>query len=98
MLTRDDALALCDTVLARAKAAGADDAIVSVESTVASHARFADSRLTTSGRSEDLTITVTVWVGRRRGAVVPSSGWRARPCRSRASRPCIASTSRPWAR
>ena len=68
MLTRDDALALCDTVLARAKAAGADDAIVSVESTVASHARFADSRLTTSGRSEDLTITVTVWVGRRRGA------------------------------
>src|SRR4029453_889512 len=32
-----------------------------------SHARFADNRITTSGRSEDLDITATVWIGRRRG-------------------------------
>ena len=35
---------------------------------MASHARFADNRVTTSGRSDDLGITATVWTGRRRGA------------------------------
>ena len=69
MLTRDEALKICETVLAHAKAAGAEDATVSLQSTVESHARFADNRITTSGRSEDLDITATVWVGRRRGAV-----------------------------
>ena len=68
MLNREDALKICETVLAHAKAAGADDANVSVQSSVASHARFADNRVTTSGRSEDLGITATVWTGRRRGA------------------------------
>ena len=68
MLNREDALALCDTVLARARAAGAEDALVSVESTTGAHARFADNRITTSGRADDVSITVTVWVGRRRGA------------------------------
>ena len=68
MLNRDDALKICDTVLAHAKAAGAEDAMVSAQSAVESHARFADNRITTSGRSEDVTITATVWVGRRRGA------------------------------
>ena len=69
MLTRDDALAICDTVLSRAKAAGAEDAVVSLTSAVESHARFADNRITTSGRSDDLDITATVWVGRRRGSI-----------------------------
>ncbi len=68
MLTRDAAVTLCETVLTHAKAAGADDAVVSLDDTVESHARFADNRITTSGRSEDLTLTATVWVGRRRGA------------------------------
>ena len=68
MLNRDDALKICEVVLAHAKAAGADDANVSVQSSVASHARFADNRVTTSGRSDDLGITATVWTGRRRGA------------------------------
>ena len=68
MLSRDEALTLCETVLAHARAAGAEDAVVSVANAVAAHARFADNRITTSGRSEDLTITVTVWVGKRRGA------------------------------
>ena len=69
MLTRDEALAICETVLAHAKAAGAEDATVSLQSTTESHARFADNRITTSGRADDLDITVTVWVGRRRGSV-----------------------------
>ena len=68
MLTRDEALKICETVLAHAKAAGAEDAAVSLGNTVESHARFADNRVTTSGRAEDLDITATVWVGRRRGA------------------------------
>ena len=68
MLTRDEAIKICETVLAQAKAAGAEDASVTVDDTVESHARFADNRITTSGRSEDLDITATVWVERRRGA------------------------------
>jgi PmbA protein len=68
MLSRDEALTLCDGVLAHAKSAGAEDAIVSVQNSQESHARFADNRITTSGRSEDVSITATVWVGQRRGA------------------------------
>lgn len=68
MVTREEALKICETVLDHAKAAGAEDAQVSLENSVESHARFADNRITTSGRSEDLDITATVWVGRRRGA------------------------------
>ena len=56
-------------MLAHAKAAGAEDASVSLQSSVESHARFADNSITTSGRSEDLDITATVWVGRRRGSI-----------------------------
>ncbi|MEO8681604.1 MAG: TldD/PmbA family protein, partial [Vicinamibacterales bacterium] len=68
MLNRDDSLRICETVLGHAKAAGAEDASVSVQSTVESHARFADNRITTSGRAEDVGVTATVWVGKRRGA------------------------------
>jgi predicted Zn-dependent protease len=68
MLSREDALKICDTVLGHAKAAGADDAVVSVQSSIESHARFADNRITTSGRAEDLEIAATVWVGKRRGS------------------------------
>ena len=68
MVNRDDALKICETVLDHAKAAGADDAQVSLDNSVESHARFADNRITTSGRSDDVDITATVWVGRRRGA------------------------------
>ena len=69
MLTRDDALKICDAVLAQAKAAGAEDATVTVQSATESHARFADNTLTTSGRSDDVEITANVWVGRRRGSI-----------------------------
>ena len=68
MLNRDDAIKICETVLAHAKAAGAEDASVSLSDSVESHARLADNRVTTSGRADDLDITATVWVGKRRGA------------------------------
>lgn len=69
MLTRDDALKICDAVLGHAKAAGAEDAQVQVQNSIESHARFADNSITTSGRSEDVDIAATVWVGGRRGAI-----------------------------
>jgi predicted Zn-dependent protease len=69
MLARDEALKMCETVLSHTRAAGAEDAAVSLRSSVESHARFADNRISTSGRSEDLDITTTVWVGRRRGSL-----------------------------
>jgi predicted Zn-dependent protease len=68
MLTRNEALQICETVLGHAKTAGAEDAAVSLQSSVEAHARFADNRITTSGRAEDLDVTATVWVGRRRGS------------------------------
>jgi predicted Zn-dependent protease len=68
MLNRDDAIKICETVLAHAKAAGAEDASVSLSDSVESHARLADNRVTTSGRADDIDITATVWVGKRRGA------------------------------
>jgi predicted Zn-dependent protease len=68
MLNREEALKICETVLDHAKAAGAEDAQVSIDNSVETHARFADNRITTSGRSDDVDISATVWVGRRRGA------------------------------
>lgn len=69
MLTRDEALRICETLLAHTKAAGAEDASITVNGSVESHARFADNRITTSGHAENLEITTTVWVERRRGSV-----------------------------
>jgi predicted Zn-dependent protease len=68
MMSRDEALATCETLLGQVKAAGAEDAIVSVQSAQEMHARFADNRITTSGRSDNVTVSATVWVGQRRGA------------------------------
>jgi predicted Zn-dependent protease len=68
MMSRDEALATCEAVLGHARTAGAEDAVVSVQSAQEAHARFADTHVTTSGRSENVTVTATAWVGRRRGA------------------------------
>jgi predicted Zn-dependent protease len=68
MMSRDESLKICETLLGQIKAAGAEDAIVNVQSTQETHARFADNRITTSGRSENGTVAATVWVGKRRGA------------------------------
>jgi predicted Zn-dependent protease len=69
MLTRDEALEICGTLLAHAKAAGAEDASITVNGSVEAHARFADNRITTSGQADNLGINVTVWVDKRRGSV-----------------------------
>jgi predicted Zn-dependent protease len=69
MITRDEALQICETLLGHAKTAGAEDAAITLNSSTQSHARFADNRITTSGRADDLQITATVWVERRRGSV-----------------------------
>jgi predicted Zn-dependent protease len=69
MLTRDEALKICETLLAEAKTAGAEDASVTLNNSIQSHARVAENRITTSGRADDLQITAAVWVGRRRGSV-----------------------------
>ena len=69
MLTREEALRICETLLAHVKAAGAEDASVTLNSSIQSHARFADNRITTSGRADDLQVSATVWTGRRRGSV-----------------------------
>ena len=70
MVNRDEALKICETVLAHAQGAGAEDAIASLRHGGQSHARFADNRITTSGRAEDLQITATVWIGRKRGTSI----------------------------
>jgi predicted Zn-dependent protease len=70
MLNREEALKICEAVLGHAKSAGAEDAAVTVDSSIESHARFADNRITTSGRAEDIEINATVWVERRRGSAV----------------------------
>src|SRR5258705_467524 len=46
----------------------ADDAMVSVESEDYSHLRFAANGFTTSGRREDASASVTVWIGSKRGS------------------------------
>jgi predicted Zn-dependent protease len=69
MLTRDEALTICETLLGHAKAAGAEDASITVNGSVESHARLAENRVTTSGHADNLAITTTVWVAKRRGSV-----------------------------
>ena len=69
MLSRDESLKICETVLGYAKEAGAQDASVSLQNAVESHARFAGNRISTSGRSEDVDITATVWIEKRRAAI-----------------------------
>jgi predicted Zn-dependent protease len=68
MMPRDEALATCETLLGHIKSAAAEDAIVDVQSTQETHARFAENGIITSGRAENVTVTATVWVGKRRGA------------------------------
>ena len=65
MLTETQAKALCDKLLGFVKA---DDAIVRVTSGGSSHLRFANNTITTTGRSEDTSVEVSVWSGRKRGS------------------------------
>jgi len=79
MLDRNAAPTLCEQVLARAKAAGADDAEASPRSSTEAYARFADNRISTSRRADDH----FDWRGWTRSgrdlADCPQSGQRSRP-------------------
>ena len=57
LLTRDQAKALADRVL---KFSSADETRVNIASTWSGNTRFADSSITTSGGSADVSVTVTV--------------------------------------
>ena len=69
LLTEREARAVTERMLSYVKA---DDATVSVGSETYSHLRFAANAFQTSGRRENLTASVTVWVdgagGKKRGA------------------------------
>ncbi|MCC7054328.1 MAG: TldD/PmbA family protein [Gemmatimonadaceae bacterium] len=64
-LTRDQAKALADRVLAFAKA---DETRVNIASGWTGNTRFAGNEITTSGGSTNTTVTVTSTVGRRRAS------------------------------
>jgi predicted Zn-dependent protease len=65
LLTEKDARALCDKLLSYVKA---DDAAVSVTSENYGHLRFAGNAFTTSGARENVSVGVTVWIDKKRGA------------------------------
>jgi len=66
LLTEQEARTICEKML---KSVKADDASVAVFSEDYSHLRFADNRFTTSGRRENTTASVTVWIEGRRAAM-----------------------------
>jgi predicted Zn-dependent protease len=65
VVTRDEAKALADRVLALSKA---DETRVNITSRWSGNTRFADASITTSGGITDVAVTVTVTVGRKRAA------------------------------
>ncbi len=65
LLNEKEARSICDKLLSYVKA---DDATVSVTSEDYSHLRFAANNFTTSGRRENMTIGVVVWIDKKRGA------------------------------
>src|SRR4051812_39877857 len=70
MLTEKESKAICYKLLGYTKA---DDAQVSVNSEDFSHLRFAANGFTTSGRRENATAHVTVWIERKRGSASANS-------------------------
>ncbi|HVG53143.1 MAG TPA: TldD/PmbA family protein [Vicinamibacterales bacterium] len=65
LLSREQARALADRVL---KLSTADETRVNITSEWAGNTRFADSSITTSGGVADLSVRVTVTIGRRRAS------------------------------
>jgi predicted Zn-dependent protease len=64
-MTREEARALADRVLSLSKA---DQTRVNITSEWAGNTRFADASITTSGGITDVSVTVTVTIGRRRAS------------------------------
>src|SRR5262245_26321663 len=65
LLSRDEARTLADRVL---KMSMSDETRVTIESRKSGNTRFADASITTSGSSEDASLTVTATIGRRRAS------------------------------
>ena len=65
LLTEKDARAICEKLLSYVKA---DDAIINVNSENFGHLRFAQNSFTTSGARENVSVNVTVWIDKKRGA------------------------------
>ena len=65
LLTEKESNAVCQKLLGFTKAG---DAEVRVSSEDFSHLRFAANGFTTSGRRENATATVTVWLDKKRGS------------------------------
>jgi len=65
LLTEKETRAIAQKLLRYSKA---DDAEVSVVSDDFSHLRFAANAFTTSGRREDVSASVTVWIDKKRGS------------------------------
>lgn len=65
LLTEKEARAICDKLLGYVKA---DDATVGVTSQTYSQQRFAANNFTTTGRRENTTVSVAVWIDKKRGA------------------------------
>jgi predicted Zn-dependent protease len=65
LLTEKEARAICEKLLSYVKA---DDATVGVNSENYGHLRFASNAFTTSGARENVSVGVTVWIDKKRGA------------------------------
>ena len=65
LITEQEARAITEKLLGHATA---DDATVSVTSENYSHQRFAANNFTTCGARENTTVSVTVWIDRKRGS------------------------------
>ena len=65
LLSEKEAKAMCEKLLGYVKA---EDAAVNVSSEVYSHLRFAANSFTTSGRRENVTANVAVWMEKKRGS------------------------------
>lgn len=65
LLTEKDARTICEKLLSYVKA---DDAVVNVNSENYGHMRFAANAFTTSGARENVGVSVTVWIDKKRGS------------------------------
>jgi predicted Zn-dependent protease len=65
LLTEKEARTICEKLMSYVKA---DDAVVGVTSENYGHLRFASNAFTTSGARENVSVGVTVWIDKKRGA------------------------------
>ncbi|HKR22345.1 MAG TPA: DNA gyrase modulator, partial [Pyrinomonadaceae bacterium] len=65
LLTETEARAICEKLLSYVKA---DDASVNVNSENYGHLRFAANAFTTAGARDNVSVSVTAWIGGKRGS------------------------------